>query len=159
MRMFAEGGVKRNCVALMDSDTPGTPLRSEEVVENATVASLRREFGPAAGSRLKIVTNLKTLEYDIAVATESGSEDPAAPISNEMPIIAALKETDGIASSSIPEPGKLKDRREFGIAVLKAVERSKGRFAQALSRHVSVGFAVPGYVDEALKLLRPDAGV
>ena len=49
MRLFAEGGVKRTCVALMDSDTPGTPLKGEEVVENTTVASLRREFGPCAG--------------------------------------------------------------------------------------------------------------
>ncbi len=149
LRLFGPNAIQRCCAAIMDSDSAGTPIQIREVKENATVQSLRSEFQkPELDQYIRIITNLKTLEYDLAIATKEGAEDdPMAPLLNESVIIEALNDTPGVAKSKIPMVGEIQDRRDFGKKVVELIDKKhKGRFAQVLARKIEKGFQIPPYI-------------
>jgi len=154
MRLFGEAAIQRRCVALVDSDSPDFPLEAKSVAESATVKNLRNEFEPTPPSAyVRVVTNLQTLEYDIAVATKGQDDDPAAPLANERHVVEALRKTPGVAQSKLPDVGAIKDRREFGKLVVEIVGRNKARFAQELASEVDKHFQVPKYIQAAFDFL------
>lgn len=151
LRLFGPNAIQRCCAAIMDSDSSGTPLQARDVEENATVQTLRSEFQKQElAPYILITTNLKTLEYDLAIATTEGAEhNPQAPLLNESVIIEALKETPGVAQSKIPTIGAIQDRRIFGEKVVELIgNRNKGRFAQVLARKIGKGFQIPPYIQD-----------
>jgi len=158
MRLFGAGAIQRKCVALMDSDSPDFPLEAKAVTENATVKKLRDEFDTKPPSpHVRLITNLRTLEYDIAVATRGSESDPLAPLANEKHVVEALKRTPGVTQSNVPKVGEIHDRGEFGKRVVKLVERDKARFAQELAGEINDSFLIPKYIQAAFDFLNGHA--
>jgi hypothetical protein len=142
----------------MDSDSPNCPLEAKEVAENPTVKRLREEFDTAPPSQyLRFITNLRTLEYDVAVATRGSEIDPLAPLANEKQVVEALRRTPGVAQSKVPEVGELHDRRDFGMRVVELVAKDKARFAQELVGVIDESFLIPKYIQVAFDFLNDHA--
>ena len=154
MRLFGMQSIRRRCVALMDSDSPMYPLEIKDVVENATVKKLRADFENELSSEyLRLITNLKTLEYDLAVATRGDCKDPLAAPANEKKLIEALKRTPGVAQGKVPAVGEIKDRQAFGERVVELTTGVKARFAQELASEIDKTFLIPEYVQAAFDFL------
>ncbi|MEQ1844822.1 MAG: AAA family ATPase [Nitrospira sp.] len=154
MRLFGAGAIQRKCVALMDSDSPDLPLETKTATESATVKKLREEFETEPPSPyVRLITNLKTLEYDIAVATRGLESDPQAPLANEKQVVEALKRTPGVAQSKVPKVGENHDRREFGRQVVELVKNDKARFAQELANEIDDTFLIPKYIQSSFDFL------
>jgi putative ATP-dependent endonuclease of OLD family len=159
LRLFGPKAIQRKCVALMDSDSENFPIEGKEVKENATVRKIRAEFETRAlRPYVRVVTNLMTLEYDLAVTTRGNEGDPIAPLANEKHVIEALKKTAGVPQSKIPEEGAIRDRRQFGKLVVELVDRRKGRFAQRLAAEINESFVVPRYIQRAFDFLNGHDG-
>jgi putative ATP-dependent endonuclease of the OLD family len=158
LRLFGTSGIQRRCVALIDSDSPGCPLEAKGVTESPTVKKLREEFETSPPSQtVRLISNLWTLEYDIAVATSGLESDPLAPLVNEGHVLEALKRTPGVPQSKVPEAGGLPDRREFGKRVVELVQRDKARFAQELAGVVDGSFLLPKYIQATFDFLNGHA--
>jgi putative ATP-dependent endonuclease of OLD family len=158
LRLFGPNAIRRRCVALMDSDSPGTPLQANEVAENATVKKLRDEFGTSLASPyVRLITNLRTLEYDMAVVSTDSESAPDAPLANEKQIVEALKRTQGVTQSKVPGVGEFHDRREFGGRVVDLVAKNKARFAQELAGVIDDQFSMPKYIQAAFDFLNGHA--
>ncbi len=154
LRLFGDGAIQRKCVALMDSDSPDFPLEEKAIADNATVKTLRTDFETQPpSSYLRLITNLKTLEFDIAIATNGRADDRQAPLANERYVLEALKRTPGATKSRIPAAGGITDRMEFGKLVVELVEKDKARFAQELADEIDEEFLIPKYIQSALDFL------
>jgi len=158
MRLFGAGAIQRKCVALMDSDSPDFPLDAKAVAESATVKKLREEFETKPPSPyVRLITNLRTLEYDIAVATRGSESDPLASLANEKQVVEALRRTPGVAQSKVPKVGEIHDRGEFGKRVVELVAKDKARFAQELASEIEDSFLIPKYIQAAFDFLNGHA--
>jgi hypothetical protein len=102
---------------------------------------------------VRLITNLKTLEYDVAVATRGSESDPQAPLANEKQVVEALKRTPGVAQSKVPKVGEIHDRSEFGRLVVELVKNDKARFAQELASEIDNAFLIPNYIQAAFDFL------
>jgi putative ATP-dependent endonuclease of OLD family len=157
--LFGAQAIRRKCVALMDSDSPDFPLDTKGVSESPTVKGLRDEFESDPPSPyVRIITNLKTLEYDIAIVTTGKEDDPLAPLTNEKKVINALKKTKGVTQGRIPKVGQVKNRQNFGKLVVDLTKGNKARFAQELASEVDEEFQIPKYIQEAFDFLRRQDG-
>lgn len=158
LRLFGARAIQRKCVALMDSDSPGFPLEAKAVTESATVKKLRGEFETQPPSPyVRLITNLRTLEYDVAVATRGLESDPRAALANEKQVIEALRRTPGVPQREVPTVGEIHDRDEFGKRVLALVKREKARFAQELAAEIDDNFLIPKYIQAAFDFLNAHA--
>lgn len=154
MRLFGARAIQRKCVALMDSDSPNSPLEANAVTESATVKKLREDFETVPPSPyVRLVTNLRTFEYDVAVATRDSESDPGATLANEKYVVAALTRTPGVTQNKVPNVGDIRDRREFGNRVVELVAKNKARFAQELASEIDDCFLIPKYIQEAFDFL------
>jgi putative ATP-dependent endonuclease of OLD family len=154
LRLFGTSAIQRKCVALMDSDSPGFPLEHKQVTESPTVKTLREEFEAALLSPyMRLITNLRTLEYDIAVATYGPAGDPLAALANERQIIEALNRTPGVTPSLVPKVGEIRKRNEFGERVVDLIANNKARFAQELALEIDTEFLIPNYIQAAFDFL------
>jgi putative ATP-dependent endonuclease of OLD family len=157
--LFGEQAIQRKCVALVDSDPPDFPLAARDVTESATVKKLRTEFETGPRSQyVRVITNLRTLEYDLAVATKGEYDDPLAPLANERQVVEALRKTPGVTQSKAPLVGQIQDRRDFGKLVVDLVGKQKARFAQALASEIDGAFQIPPYIQTAFDFLNGYAG-
>jgi hypothetical protein len=154
MRLFGAGAIRRKCVALVDSDSPDFPLEAKAVMESATVKKIREEFETELSSPyVRLITNLRTLEYDVAVVTRGSESDPRAPLANEKQVLEALRRTPGVAQTKVPKVGEIHDRIEFGKRVVELVAKNKARFAQELTGEIDDSFLIPKYIQEAFDFL------
>jgi putative ATP-dependent endonuclease of OLD family len=155
LRLFGSQALHRRCAVLTDSDDDAHVLDEKQVKLGPTAAGLVEDFCFGLNPYIAVFTNLKTLEYDLAVATKDAGEttNPNAPLSNEDYFLRALQNTDGVAKKSIPARGTITNRTEFGKAVVELVAESKGRFAQALAAEIDDGFVIPSYIQRALTFL------
>jgi len=155
LRLFGPQALHRRCAVLTDSDDKAHALDEKQVNPGPTTAGLVQDFCTNLNPYIAVFTNLKTLEYDLAVATKDAGEapNPNAPLSNEDYILRALQNTDGVAKSRIPARGTITNRNEFGKAVVDLVAKAKGRFAQALAAEIDDGFVLPSYIQRAFSFL------
>jgi putative ATP-dependent endonuclease of the OLD family len=155
MRLFGTNALRRKCAVLTDADDKTYQLDDDKVVHSAAAAALIRDYGGNKDPYVSVFTNLKTFEFDLAIATKDTSRktDPTSYLNNEGHIRRALQNTDGVSKGKIPETGKITNRVEFGKTIVELVEESKGRFAQALASEIDEKFVIPPYIKQALDFL------
>jgi putative ATP-dependent endonuclease of OLD family len=153
LQLFGPDAIHRRCAVLTDSDPKEYSLDIDNVTPNPTAAGLIQDFGDHDNPYVSVLTNLKTFEYDLAVATSGDAKDPNAPLSNEGYILRALQKTLGVIQKNIPGKGSIPQRNEFGKTIAELVEGAKGRFAQALASEIDEGFVTPSYIQNAFNFL------
>ncbi len=157
LRLFGPEALLRKCAVLLDSDDKKYLLKPEDVSLSNVAKGIVNDFQGGKNPFVEPFTNLKTFEYDLAVATRKAADsaNPDAPLDNESYILEALRKTPGITKKCIPEVGAIKHRDMFGKTVLELIEtgRAKGRFAQTLAGVIDKNFVVPPYIQKAFDFL------
>ena len=113
-------------------------------------SSLCKDFNTTDNPYTKVVTNLKTLEYDLTVAGYNGKD---GKLPNREYIVEALKNTDGVSKKGVEELRGLDNPLEFANSVLGLVSGQKGRFAQALANEIDSSFTAPDFIEDLFSFL------
>lgn len=153
-RLFGPNQLPYRCAIVSDGDppTPDEPASPQEDgearmdtdTEDSALSATAQKLLASQNDNLKVFLSRKTLEWDIVAA---GNWDVA---------IASLRRIHPRVASRISRSHAAEGDESRADAMLDALLRDKGRFAQALGLELTnadAGFAVPSYVAEAITWL------